>query len=128
MTPMYVLQHSIRSIFENLWSTLKSFVITFRLFILIAVGLVILYLIMTRVILRPRVYKTARKEPTCVLSMAGRERSLEYLEKFGGMTGLEIQVVTYLRKHGSVPYRTLGKTFGEEVIQKLIKKGMVGVA
>lgn len=125
---MYVLQHSIRSIFENLWSTLKSFVITFRLFILIAVGLVILYLIMTRVILRPRVYKTARKEPTCVLSMAGRERSLEYLEKFGGMTGLEIQVVTYLRKHGSVPYRTLGKTFGEEVIQKLIKKGMVGVA
>ncbi len=128
MTPIYsILQHSVRSVFEDMWNSLKSLVITFRLFILIAVGLVILYVILTRVVLRPRVYKTAQKEPTCVLSMAGRERSLEYLEKFGGLTGLEIQVVKYLRKRRSVPYKKLGATFGEEVIQKLVKKGMVKV-
>ena len=93
-----LLQQGIIEILKDMWQTLLAQVIEFYVYILIAIGLVVLYFVVTKVILRAKVYKTAQKEPACVLSMSGRERSLEYLEKFGSITGLEAQVIRYLRK------------------------------
>lgn len=105
---------------ENLYSE-------YKLFILTIIAVIILYFVITRLLFRGTVYKTAQKEPSCFLTMAGRERSLEYLEKFGEMRGIEAQVIRYLRKHGSVPLKRLEKTFGREVIQKLLKDGMIAI-
>ncbi|MBU7012937.1 MAG: hypothetical protein HXS46_19825 [Theionarchaea archaeon] len=105
---------------ENLYSE-------YKLFILTIIAVIILYFVITRLLFRGTVYKTAQKEPSCFLTMAGRERSLEYLEKFGEMRGIEAQVIRYLRKHGSVPLKHLEKTFGREVIQKLLKNGMIAI-
>jgi len=121
------LQQGIIEILKDMWKTLLALVIEFYVYILIAVGLVVLYFVVTRVFLRAKVYKTAQKEPACVLSMSGRERSLEYLEKFGSITGLEAQVIRYLRKHQTVPVKRLEKTFGKDVIRKLIERGMIAV-
>lgn len=122
-----ILQESAPSAIEDVVSRLKGFFETYQLFILIAVGLIILYVVVTRLILRGTVYKTARKEPMVALSMSGRERSLEYLEKFGEMKGVDAQVIRYLRKHGSLPKKQLEKTFGSHVIRRLIEQGMIRI-
>jgi len=127
MISVYGIQETAITIVRDILNSLKDLIITNLQYILIAIGLILLYFVLTRLFLRGTVYKTARKEPVCVLSMSGRERSLEYLERFGEMKGIDAQVIRYLRKHGSVPKKYLEKTFGENVIQKLIEQGMIEV-
>ncbi len=127
MISVYGIRETAITIVRDILNSLKDLIITNLQYILIAIGLILLYFVLTRLFLRGTVYKTARKEPVCVLSMSGRERSLEYLERFGEMKGIDAQVIRYLRKHGSVPKKYLEKTFGENVIQKLIEQGMIEV-
>lgn len=122
-----ILQESATSVIEDIVNLLKSLFSTYQLYILIAVGLIILYFVVTRLIFRGTIYKSARKEPMVALSMSGRERSLEYLERFGEMKGVDAQVIRYLRKHGSLPKKQLEKTFGSKVIRRLIEKEMIKV-
>ena len=122
-----VLQETTSSVIEGLVDTLKGIFETYSFYILIVVGIVLLYFLVTRVLLRGTVYKTARKEPMVVLTMTGRERSLEYLERFGGIKGVEAQVIRYLRKHGSLPRKKLEKTFGTNAIKALVEDGYVNI-
>ncbi|KYK35873.1 MAG: hypothetical protein AYK19_01325 [Theionarchaea archaeon DG-70-1] len=122
-----ILQESATSVIEDIVNLLISLFSTYQLYILIAIGLIILYFVVTRLIFRGTIYKSARKEPMVTLSMSGRERSLEYLERFGEMKGVDAQVIRYLRKHGSLPKKQLEKTFGSKVIRRLIEKGMIRV-
>lgn len=115
------------SALEDTLDSLKSLFVTYQLFILIGVGLVILYFVVTRVVFRGTVYKAARKESVCVLTMAGRERSLEYMEKFGEVKGIEAQIIRYLRKHGSIPKKYIEKTFGSKPLQALLEEGLVKI-
>jgi hypothetical protein len=122
-----VLQETAPSVVEGLVDTLKGIFETYSFYILIVIGIVLLYFVVTRVLLRGTVYKTARKESMVILTMTGRERSLEYLERFGGIKGLEAQVIRYLRKHGSLPRKQLEKTFGTKAIKALVEDGYVNI-
>ncbi len=121
------LQQTIVTIFKDMWESLKQFIIRYQVRILSVIALIVVYFVVTRVLLRGKVYKTAQKEAVCLLTMSGRERSLEYLEKFGGMTGVEVQVVKFLRERGDVPKKYLEKTFGTKAVQKLIDNNMIEV-
>jgi hypothetical protein len=118
---------SIVSRLREIWNSLENFFGIFWDIILIVAGIIILYLVVTRVFLRGTTYKTARKESTCVLTMPGRERSLEYLERFGGIKGVEAQAIRYLRKHGPIPKKNLEKTFGSNVIKALLEDGFIKI-
>lgn len=122
-----LLQETTASALEDTLDSLKTFFATYQSFILIGVGLVILYFVVTRVLLRGTVYKTAQREPVCVLTMAGRERSLEYMEKFGEVKGIEAQIIRYLRKHGSIRKKYIEKTFGSKPLQALLEEGLVKI-
>lgn len=95
--------------------------------IVIVIGLVILYFVLTRTIFRGTVYRTSQKEPIYVLTMSGRERSLEYLEKFGEIKGVEAQIINYLRENENITKKRLEKTFGTAPVKNLVKKGMIKI-
>ncbi|MBU7013579.1 MAG: hypothetical protein HXS52_11375 [Theionarchaea archaeon] len=122
-----ILQETALSVLRDLWNALVNFILTYLLYILVVVLLVTVYVVVTRVFLRGSVYRTAAKEPMCVLSMAGRERSLEYLERFGELRGIEVQIINYLRKNKTVPKRYLEKTFGAAPVRRLIDDNMIKV-
>ena len=122
----FVLENEI-SVFEDLINFIVDLVEDYLQWIVIALGFIVLYFVLTRVLLRGTIYRTARKEPMCVLTMSGRERSLEYLEKFGGIRGIEAQVIRYLRKHGSVPRKQLENTFGVDAIRKLLEDEFIKI-
>jgi hypothetical protein len=122
-----VLQETAVSVFEDIWNVLKELYETYELYILIVIGLVVAYFALTRTIFRGSVYKTAQREPMCILTMAGRERSLEYLEKFGEIRGIEAQVIKYLRKNRSVPKKHLERTFGKVPVKNLIDDKMIKI-
>lgn len=114
-------------VLKDLILTIRNLIIDYLNIIVLISGLVILYFVLTRVFFRGSVYKTAQKEPMCVLTMAGRERSLEYLGKFGELRGVEVQVIEYLRENKNVSKRYLERTFGVTPVRTLIEKGMIGI-
>lgn len=127
MVPGYLLQETAVTILKDLVNTFITFLIDYFQYILIGLALILIYVIVTRLLLRGTVYKTAQRDPMCILTMSGRERSLEYLERFGELKGVDAQVIRYLRKYGQVPKKNLEKTFGTHVVNKLIEDGMISV-
>ncbi|MBU7017548.1 MAG: hypothetical protein HXS44_08565 [Theionarchaea archaeon] len=122
-----LLQETAASVIRDLLEFFRTLIVAFWQYILIVLGLIALYFILTRVVLRGTTYKTAAKEPTCVLTMSGRERSLEYLERFGGIRGVEAQAIRYLRKHGEVPRKQLEKVFGTKAVKQLAEDGFISI-
>ncbi|MGC1120312.1 MAG: hypothetical protein WBA22_04385 [Candidatus Methanofastidiosia archaeon] len=122
-----ILQETALDVLRDLWTALTNFILTYLLYILMVILLVIVYIVVTRMFLRGSVYKTAAKEPMCILTMSGRERSLEYLERFGELRGIEVQIINYLRKNKTVPKRYLEKTFGAAPVRRLIDDNMIKV-
>ncbi|MBU6998871.1 MAG: hypothetical protein HXS41_14360 [Theionarchaea archaeon] len=122
-----ILQETASDVLRDLWNAFSNFILTYLLYILVVILLVTIYFVVTRVFLRGSVYKTASKEPMCMLTMSGRERSLEYLERFGELRGIEVQIINYLRKNKTVPKRYLEKTFGAAPVRKLIDENMIRV-
>jgi hypothetical protein len=122
-----ILQDTVFDIFKNLFIDVKNLIIQYLVYILAVIALILLYLVLTRVVFRGSVYQTKRRGAICTLTMAGEERSLEYLERFEEMKGIDIQVIEYLRKNQSVPQRKLENTFGSAPLKRLIEKGMIKV-
>ena len=122
-----ILQETAVSVLRDLFDFVWILITGFWQYILLVIGIIALYFVITRVVLRGTTYKTAAKEPACVLTMSGRERSLEYLEKFGGVRGVEAQAIRYLRKHGTVPKKQMEKVFGVEAVKKLMEDGFITI-
>lgn len=114
-------------VLNDLLTNAADFIDKYLNYIVIAIGIVILYFVLTRVFFRGTVYKTSHKDPLYVLTMAGRERSLEYLEKFGEIKGVEVQIINYLRENENVTKKRLEKTFGTGPVRNLVKKGMIKI-
>jgi len=123
----WVLQVEFSSIFSDILNTLEELFYTYSMYIFIAIGLVVIYLVLTRVIFRGTTYRTSRKGKVCILTMAGKERSLEYMYKFAGMKEIEVRTLEYLRKYKSVSHKKLEEAVGEDVIQKLVREGFVEI-
>lgn len=122
-----LLQDTVFDIFKNLFYDVKSLIMEYIIYILAVIALILLYLVLTRVLFKGSVYQTKRRGAICTLSMAGEERSLEYLERFEDMKGIDIQVIEYMRKNQTVPKRQLEKTFGSAPVRRLIEKGMLKI-
>ncbi|MGD2248714.1 MAG: hypothetical protein PVF58_09930 [Candidatus Methanofastidiosia archaeon] len=127
LNALTILQDTVFDIFKNLFIDVKNIIIQYLVYILAVIALILLYLVLTRVVFRGSVYRTERKGAICTLTMAGEERSLEYLERFEGMKGIDIQVIEYLRKNQSIPQRKLEKTFGSAPVKRLIEMGLIKV-
>ncbi len=121
------LQTTAIDVLKDLITALRDLIIDYINIIVLIIGVVILYFVLTRVIFKGSVYKSAHRESMCVLTMAGRERSLEYLERFGEIRGAEVQVIEYLRGNKNVSKKYLEKTFGVTSVRTLIEKGMIKV-
>lgn len=122
-----ILQETALDVLRDLWNAFTNFILTYLFYIVIGILLVIVYVVITRVFLRGSVYKTSAKEPMCMLTMSGRERSLEYLERFGELRGIDVQIINYLRKNKTVPKKYLEKTFGAAPVKRLIDDNMIRV-
>ncbi|MBU7044716.1 MAG: hypothetical protein HXS47_14080 [Theionarchaea archaeon] len=122
-----VLQVEFNSVFSDIMQTLEDFFFSYSMYIFIVAGLIIIYLILTRVIFRGTIYKTAKKGKVCLLTMAGEERSLDYMRKFGGMKEIEVRTIKYLRKYNSVPYKKLEEAVGKDTIRNLVENGLLKV-
>jgi hypothetical protein len=121
------LQIEFGSVFSDILETIKEIFFTYELYIYVAIGLIFIYIILTRVIFRGTTYKTSKRGKVCMLTMAGEERSLEYMHKFGGMKEIEIRTIQYLRKYNSVPYDKLSEAVGEETIDNLVENGLLKI-
>jgi hypothetical protein len=121
------LQIEFESVFSDIVDTIKELFFAYSLYIYIGIGLIFTYILLTRVIFRGTIYKTSKKGKICTLTMAGEERSLEYMYKFGGMNEIEIRTIQYLRKYNSVPYKKLKEAVGEDTIGNLVKNGLLKI-
>ena len=122
-----VLQVEFSSIFSDIMTTLEELFYAYSMYVFMVLGLVLIYLILTRVIFRGTTYQISKKGKVCVLTMAGKERSLEYMQKFGGMKEIEVRTIEYLRTHKSVSYKKLEDAVGEDVIQNLMREGFIEI-
>jgi hypothetical protein len=118
---------TIIDVLKDMVATIINLISEYLFYIVIVIGLVILYFVLTRTIFRGTVYRTSQKEPIYVLTMSGRERSLEYLEKFGEIKGVEAQIINYLRENENITKKRLEKTFGTAPVRSLVKKGMIKI-
>jgi len=63
----------------------------------------------------------------CILTVMGKERSLDYLKSFTHMTPEQISIINYLRKNETAPLGALAKRFGKENVEILIRRQYIVV-
>jgi len=88
-------------------------------FIIIFVGLIVLYLFNTIVL---RGY-SAKKTDRYILTVEGRERSFEYLRSFENFGDDILVILSHVRSKGPTERSELEKKYGKRPVEYLLKKG-----
>lgn len=115
---------SIESTIDGLvdkFTAIYDFIRTHPEYIIIVLAIIILYAVINHVMFKMKGYQPGKKT-MCILSVFGKERSLEYLENFTHMPQGQIEVIKYLRKNEPIPLNTLIKRFGKENVGPLINE------
>ncbi len=97
------------------------FIVEHPLYIVIIFVAIIAYAIASHVMFRYKGYQPTEGK-TCILSIMGKERSLDYLKNFTHMSPEQIAIISYLRKNESAPLGALVRRFGKENVEVLIRK------
>lgn len=100
------------------------FIITHPQYVILILAAIIAYAVVSHVFFKAKGYQPKDKA-MCTLSIAGKERSLDYLKRFTHMPEEQIAVIYYLRKNESAPLSALSKRFGRGNIQELIRRGYI---
>ncbi len=90
-------------------------------YIVLILAVIILYALASHLRFRYKGYQP-REKTMCILSIAGKERSLEYLRDFTHMPPEQIEIINYLRSHEPVPVTALSNRFGKHNVEALIHK------
>ena len=101
-----------------------AFIVGHPLYIALILTAIIIYAVASHVFFRVKGYQPVDKA-MCSLSIAGKERSLEYLQNFTHMSQAQIAVIKYLRKNEPVARSTLNKRFGKRNVDILIHQEYV---
>ncbi|MBU7040322.1 MAG: hypothetical protein HXS45_05895 [Theionarchaea archaeon] len=91
------------------------------LYIVLIIAAIVAYAAISHLLFRMKGYQP-REKTLCTLSIAGKERSLEYLRDFTHMSAQQIEAIKHLREHEPVPAATMVKRFGKENIEELIRR------
>jgi hypothetical protein len=100
------------------------FIISHPQYIIIILAAIIIYAVVNHVFFKVKGYQPQDKA-VCTLSIAGKERSLDYLRGFTHVTEEQIAAIDYLRKNEPVPLSALSKRFGKRNVQILIRQGYI---
>jgi hypothetical protein len=114
----------IQSIIDTVVDTLTgifNFVAAHPIYIVLIVAAIIVYAAVSHLMFRMKGYQP-REKTLCTLSIAGKERSLEYLRDFTHMSPQQIEAIKHLREHEPVPVAAMTKRFGKESIEELIRR------
>jgi hypothetical protein len=110
----------IDSIVDALY-TAFNFIMTHPMYFVLIFVAIIIYAVVSHVFFKVKGYQPQDKT-LCTLSIAGKERSLDYLKNFTHMSQEQIAVISYLRKHEQVSLSALIKRFGRKNVDPLIRK------
>lgn len=112
----------IQTLTDSIVETLKGifdFIVGHPEYIVLILAAIILYALASHLVFKYRGYQP-REKTMCILSIAGKERSLEYLRDFTHMSPEQIEIIRYLRSHEPVPVAALSKRFGKHNVDALI--------
>ncbi|MGD2249886.1 MAG: hypothetical protein PVF58_15875 [Candidatus Methanofastidiosia archaeon] len=112
------IESTIDSVVDKL-TAIYTFIRTHPEYIIIILSIIVLYAVINHVMFKMKGYQPGEKT-MCILSVFGKERSLEYLRDFTHMPQGQIEVIKYLRKNEPVSLNTLIKRFGRENVGPLI--------
>lgn len=110
----------IDSIVNGLVKIFDFIISNYIIFVLILVAIII-YAIASHVFFKTKGYQP-KDRAMCTLSIAGKERSLEYLQSFTHMSPEQITVIKYLRENEPVPLNILVKRFGKRNVMILVRQ------
>lgn len=110
----------IDSIVNGLVKIFDFIISNYIIFVLILVAIII-YAIASHVFFKTKGYQP-KDRAMCTLSIAGKERSLEYLQSFTHMSPEQIAVIKYLRENEPVPLNILVKRFGKRNVMILVRQ------
>ncbi|MBU7015771.1 MAG: hypothetical protein HXS52_09595 [Theionarchaea archaeon] len=114
----------IQSVIDTIVDALTGFyefIVAHPLYIAIIVIAVIVYAAVSHLFFRMKGYQP-REKTLCTLSIAGKERSLEYLRDFTHMSPQQIEAIEHLREHEPVPIAAMAKRFGKDSIEELVRR------
>jgi len=97
------------------------FIIRHPQYIAAILVIVIVYAVASHFFFRVKGYQPQQKT-ICTLSIAGKERSLDYLKTFTHMTQEQIAIIQYLREKESASRSALSKRFGKQNVDILIRQ------
>jgi hypothetical protein len=98
-----------------------NFIVDNPMIIVVIIAAIILYALVNHLVFRYRGYQP-REKTMCALSVAGKERSLEYLRDFTQIPPEQLEIVKYLRSNEPVSTVALSKRFGKHNVEALIHK------
>jgi hypothetical protein len=119
----------INSIIDTIVSGLVSifdFIIGHPVYIVVVIAAIITYAVASHILFRTKGYQP-RDRSMCILSIAGKERSLEYLQNFTHMSSEQIATIKYLRENEPVPLNVLSKRFGKRNVMILIRQDYINL-
>jgi len=119
----------IRTIIDTIVSAFTrafQFIVEHPLYIVLIFGAIIAYAIASHLRFRYKGYQP-QEGKMCILTVMGKERSLDYLKSFTHMTPEQISIINYLRKNETAPLGALAKRFGKENVEILIRRQYIVV-
>lgn len=117
----------IMSIIDSIVSAFERafyFMIDNLQYIVLIIVAVIAYAVASHVFFRMKGYQPSGKSE-CILTVMGKERSLDYIRSFTHMSPQQIEIIKYLRKNESAPLNALCKRYGKENVEMLIRKNYI---
>ncbi|KYK38918.1 MAG: hypothetical protein HXS46_12020 [Theionarchaea archaeon] len=117
----------IMSIIDSIVNAFKQafyFVIDNLQYVVLILVAIIAYAVASHVFFRMKGYQPSGKS-VCILTVMGKERSLDYLRSFTHMSPQQIETIRYLRKNESAPFNALCKRYGKENVEVLIRKDYI---
>jgi hypothetical protein len=105
----------------NILSRIFNFIVEHPQYIVIVLAAIILYAIINHLVFKIRGFQPGEKT-MCVLSIMGKERSLDYLRTFTHMPPEQVEIIEYLRKNEPVSLGPLGKRFGKHNVESLVRQ------
>jgi len=110
----------IDSVVNGLVKIFDFIISNYIIFVLIFVAIII-YAVASHVFFKTKGYQP-KDRAMCTLSIAGKERSLEYLQNFTHMSPEQIAVIKYLRENEPIPLNILAKRFGKRNVMILVRQ------
>lgn len=114
----------INSIIDAIVNALTSafnFIMGHPMYFVLIFLAIIAYAIASHLFFKAKGYQP-RDRSTCILSIIGKERSLDYLQNFTHMPPEQIEIIKYLRQNESASVSALIKRYGRENVETLVRQ------